>query len=910
MLAFCHSMAASRSTRVTRSTVGLNGLDEAFCGRTLRNRSIAHQEEIVALPLVRSKSPKKRPESVQTFKGANGGRSVDLKQQSPSDSWASPRKRGLSLSEKDSTEKDTVENCETKDEESGSPVLKRARRCLRSDTLNSLEEESVSNVVHELSERKSFVSENDTDSPGTKQARRCLLLDDCDEREIKNVNACDEGLNDSALVESTEIAHYETVNGVAEEEVAALNCDDCHPDSDVIQDAVVGPCLPNEHMVAENGNVCHHSSLLLNKVKEDTVSDHNVPCANSQEQVELKDHELTNDILPCEHVTQAKEPGAVHASDLKQSIRDSEDEVDVVGDGANSREPCTGNSNLNKDYACSLISGETEPPSGRDTLSAQMSYSVEHEEHGYTRRPSPTRVILPIESPQKSISLSKENGEMECVIARSTDINVPKNMCITDSLERSLPATETDKANGCDPQMSVENELRKPPMEEKVVSGSALPVVESGCLQLADEEEEDPDVYYFESDHVALKHNKDYQRLLQTIAVLEAQRTQAVQDLENLGRHQNEALKDPIRFVERLQKKVDIGLPCPQRVVQLPDIAWDQYTSSLGNFEREFQNRKRPSRRAKLTFDKGLPVRPKSPMELTKDGESPSYSVLPLSDGPEGSTSHSQQLIRGRLCDESKPETFNQLWTVEEQKRLEQLLLKFPPEEVESRRWQKIADSLGNRTAKQVASRVQKYFIKLAKAGIPIPGRTPNVYLCSKKSTGKRQHPLNKHLFKPSTFMTSHEPPVYMDEDSQSSYHSRDLDALLEEDVSDEDNLPLACRESAEYKELLALKKLKKKKLLQMNAEGGFVHHVGFKCDNCGTEPIQGVRWHCQDCPLGMAVDFCDSCSDCLHETATHKEDHHLEPVYRVETFLDRDYCMAQGTSYNYLDPNYFPANR
>lgn len=42
----CHSMAASRSTCVTRSTVGLNGLDESFCGRTLRNRSIAHPEEI------------------------------------------------------------------------------------------------------------------------------------------------------------------------------------------------------------------------------------------------------------------------------------------------------------------------------------------------------------------------------------------------------------------------------------------------------------------------------------------------------------------------------------------------------------------------------------------------------------------------------------------------------------------------------------------------------------------------------------------------------------------------------------------------------------------------------------------------------------------------------------------------
>lgn len=262
---------------------------------------------------------------------------------------------------------------------------------------------------------------------------------------------------------------------------------------------------------------------------------------------------------------------------------------------------------------------------------------------------------------------------------------------------------------------------------------------------------------------------------------------------------------------------------------------------------------------------------------------------------------------------DSKLGTFNQLWSVEEQKKLEQLLLKYPPEEVESKRWQKIAEELGNRTAKQVASRVQKYFIKLTKAGIPVPGRTPNLYMYSKKLPNKRQHILNKHLFKPSTFMTSHEPPVFMEEDDDhSSYHSRDLDAAADEDdeVSDEESIPAAYYGLPEYKELLELKKLKKQRLQEMEADSGFVQHVGFKCDNCRTEPIQGIRWHCQDCPPQMSVDFCDSCSDCLHETETHKEDHHLEPVYRAETFLDRDYCMPRGTSYNYLDPNYFPANR
>lgn len=47
-----------------------------------------------------------------------------------------------------------------------------------------------------------------------------------------------------------------------------------------------------------------------------------------------------------------------------------------------------------------------------------------------------------------------------------------------------------------------------------------------------------------------------YQRLLQTIVVLEAQRTQAIHDLETLARHQRGALADPISFVDQLQKQV------------------------------------------------------------------------------------------------------------------------------------------------------------------------------------------------------------------------------------------------------------------------------------------------------------------------------------------------------------------
>ncbi|XP_029474747.1 ZZ-type zinc finger-containing protein 3 isoform X2 [Rhinatrema bivittatum] len=908
MLGICHSMAASRSTRVTRSTVGINGLDENFCGRTLRNRSIAHPEDIPPHALLRSRSPKKKPESVQPQKGSNGGKSADLKLQSIRESWVSPRKRGLSASEKDNAERECVENCEKKQTEAASPVLKRSKR-LRSEAINSSEEDSPTKTEKE--ERKSPLLDKDADSPRTKQACRCLLLDDSDKREVKKVNVYEEVLHNSKLDEET--SGYQVVNGVVEKDSTALNCDDCEPLGNTKQNSTSVGSSVSKEQIAENGDLFAPSSLLLNSSKEYTVSDHNVPCTNSQEQVKLEDHKLVNDSLPNEHAYQASEPAAVSCAELHSSVRDFEEEVDVVGDSSASKEQCAEStpSHLNPDHDSTAISGELEPSSGLECASVQMASLSELQEHRYTLRTSPRRAACTKGGSYKCNSPCRENGPAEENKLNSSEKNVATSINDSESPMDSEEVDQPKKEASCNSEGCAADSLTKPPSEARLIPGYVPSAKECASLQTTEEEEEDPDVYYFESDHVALKHNKDYQRLLQTIAVLEAQRTQSVQDLESLDRCQRESLKDPIGFVENLQKKVDLGLPCPQRVVQLPEIAWDQYTTSLGNFEREFRNRKHNTRRVKLIFDKGLPVRPKSPLEPKKDNEPQSYSVLPLSDCPESSTSTRTQMIRGRLCDETKPGSFNQLWTVEEQRKLEQLLLKYPPEEVESRRWQKIADELGNRTAKQVASRVQKYFIKLTKAGIPVPGRTPNLYMCSKKSSSKRQHPLNKHLFKPSTFMTSHEPPVYMDEDDdQSAFYSRDMDAAAEGEASDEESIPPAYRELAEYKELLKLKKLKKQKLQQIHMESGFVQHVGFKCDNCGTEPIQGVRWHCQDCPQQKAVDFCDSCSDCLHETETHKEDHQLEPVYRAETFLDRDYCMSQGTSYNYLDPNYFPANR
>lgn len=71
-----------------------------------------------------------------------------------------------------------------------------------------------------------------------------------------------------------------------------------------------------------------------------------------------------------------------------------------------------------------------------------------------------------------------------------------------------------------------------------------------------------------------------YQRLLQTIGVLEAQRTQAILDLEALARHQREALSKPIEFVEQLQKQVtDMHTCFKKRSVRSPQVV-----STMGTF--------------------------------------------------------------------------------------------------------------------------------------------------------------------------------------------------------------------------------------------------------------------------------------------------------------------------------------
>ncbi|XP_023266646.1 ZZ-type zinc finger-containing protein 3 [Seriola lalandi dorsalis] len=962
-------MAASRSSRVTRSSVGLNGLDENFCGRTLRNRSIAQPEETSVSPLPRARSPKKKQDAKQESKqDAKQESKQDAKQESKQDTkqeskqeskqdakhdtkqdakqdtqhdgqqqaslqgketdsnastaeveqWTSSRKRGVSCLEKDITP-EKPENCDRgKGARDASPQIKRAKRCSRSGESQGHEEhpepqkpESPASVPEPSKDNscEEFPSQNSANtapsSPVLSKEEGELTGAKVEDGNVEcdgaphppNAHKASNGLRENKAEDSSALTEESSTDPTS-----ANNCPSLLNGSQAgapsSPDPAV-PCknsVPGQKEVSGSGELPASSAPALEAVPEDPVPELIVAKEQEVEEVEV---DVVGEPLCLAHEEQVTE------SESDANGRP----LTPLQEAAASTSSTT---NMNSSPINNSNSGETTPPLAttpsptepgcNPSISSTPPSFTELYEHRYTLRTSPRRAATGGKATSsKPSSPPRDNGplreEGEVVVGLEEDCPMVEEPVPSDSVGPSSESLDPGDRPGGEVGGSLDG--------KEAESNKELTQTQAAEEE---EEEEEPDVYYFESDHLALKHNKDYQRLLQTIGVLEAQRTQAILDLETLARQQREALADPISFVEQLQKRVNLGLPCPQRVVQLPDIAWEQYTSGLGDFEREFCDKKRKTRRLKLIFDKGLPLRPKSPVEPKKEGESSTmYSSLPTSDAPENG--RQAQMIRGRICHPNKPDTFNQLWTVEEQKKLEQLLVKFPPEEVESRRWQKIADELGNRTAKQVASRVQKYFIKLTKAGIPVPGRTPNLCMYTKKASSKRQHHLNKHLYRPSTFLTSYEPPVYMDEDDErSAYYSSVQDPSA--DDSDEESVPVELRNLPEYKELLELKRLKKQKLQEIQEDKVGVRHVGYKCDVCGMEPIQGVRWHCQDCPQDNSVDFCSNCSDCLFKTETHKPNHHLEPVYQPETFLDRDYCLPQSTGYNYLDPNYFPANR
>eukprot|EP01114_Cavostelium_apophysatum_P017623 TRINITY_DN5289_c0_g1_i1.p1 TRINITY_DN5289_c0_g1~~TRINITY_DN5289_c0_g1_i1.p1 ORF type:complete len:333 (-),score=125.46 TRINITY_DN5289_c0_g1_i1:54-1052(-) len=282
-------------------------------------------------------------------------------------------------------------------------------------------------------------------------------------------------------------------------------------------------------------------------------------------------------------------------------------------------------------------------------------------------------------------------------------------------------------------------------------------------------------------------------------------------------------------------------------------------------------------------------------------------------------------MVRGRIVTADKPPLFNALWDEAEQKRLEDLLLVYPDEEPCIARWRKIAQALGNgRTPRQVASRVQKYFIRLVKAGKPVPGRMPNMEYYQDKPKRKKKEKDPNATSKPRKSRKRDEKTGEPAPTKRKTNKERIADptyyrppaVVMGDDEEDEvkkeiQKLDPALKDTAEYKELVMLLRIQKQQEKQ-NKERIIVKkedlliHEGFKCDSCGIEPIVGERWVCSECPKGSEVDLCKECKQGnTLENQAHKKSHLnyrliLEPE-KVPYYLE--YEHAEGE--NYLGTKY-----
>lgn len=132
--------------------------------------------------------------------------------------------------------------------------------------------------------------------------------------------------------------------------------------------------------------------------------------------------------------------------------------------------------------------------------------------------------------------------------------------------------------------------------------------------------------YLFETENVALKNNTDYYKLLRTLSILEGQRNLVVSTLEKLSELLENSQKNPLEQVDLL-KKGEFFSPPRVEITELPVVDWFKYGVNVPEFILK----------AKPTFSQN----------------SQNDTQIKIITG--------KMVVRGRIFDESKPVTFNQV---------------------------------------------------------------------------------------------------------------------------------------------------------------------------------------------------------------------------------------------------------
>ncbi|KAJ1893593.1 hypothetical protein LPJ71_007170 [Coemansia sp. S17] len=247
---------------------------------------------------------------------------------------------------------------------------------------------------------------------------------------------------------------------------------------------------------------------------------------------------------------------------------------------------------------------------------------------------------------------------------------------------------------------------------------------------------------------------------------------------------------------------------------------------------------------------------------------------------------------------------------------------------------------------RQVSSRVQKYFIKLTKAGLPVPGRAPDTTSWASMSRTHMSAAGDSVSPKPkrrravggsaSRGRGQHKYVDFTSSSGEDDGDGMDIDGD-EKEFEDLDNFAVAAppydrkgkqadrsgnTEFGRYEpDAFQFPSSSAGNGMFMSSANGAgpssagVHqslalrsakavHLGYRCDSCYSEPIVGIRWHCLDCRGAQAVDLCDECrEEGTFETATHHASHsfHAKRDAEMEPFYANEVASSALREYSYL---------
>ena len=180
------------------------------------------------------------------------------------------------------------------------------------------------------------------------------------------------------------------------------------------------------------------------------------------------------------------------------------------------------------------------------------------------------------DSNKKIVTIKSPQNEQKKIVI---DVVKPQPEPKIIKVEAQLHQPKTTTTN-IKTQIKLENKSEKNQNHEDLDLDLQMP---SDLLKCQFKQEKDNDIiidipgeFYFETDHEVLRNNSDYHNLLKTLAILQAQKIQAVKDIENLIQCKQLAAKNPSNFLSEFNEKF-AKLPNNQNVPKVPDIDWDKY---------------------------------------------------------------------------------------------------------------------------------------------------------------------------------------------------------------------------------------------------------------------------------------------------------------------------------------------